>query len=375
MGYWIEPQKGSRTWRVLFESVKVPKRTVKKTEWPNLGFDRCPTIDAARELCKSLNAHEKIKRQEEHRNGVMRRLDSEGLSRCAYLPAALVKEFESGLRDRKIRAEHWRTALKGILVADIPPSEWKEKCTRFYDWFRDNAYSIDYVNTLRRAINTWGEFYTDRRGERFKPLPPPTGQHRISIMLAYEAYRPKLGQKGRRRPSGRLSFKHLATLKDKFTASEWNGLFVSISFGLRPEEIQKSLRTPGKSAVAKDRSYIKVYQYKMERVEPNPIKRWKKIEVKTSEQRQAVEIIRSGGFILPRTQKLTGLIDSRGREIDLYGGRKEFYPTMSKLFGKASVQDWMGHMSSDTGKRFYDDVEENAPDEEEDLYVAAARRR
>lgn len=358
--------KEGTSYYVLFEGGGVKRRIKKKSEdWVRLGFDSCKTLEEAREWCKSLTARDRLERREARRQKIQIRLETEGLSKCAWLPPSKVTDFEAKLRTYKLIEKHWSVAKSAILQMGTEPHKWKDVPFRFYDYCEARSWSLDYANTIRRAMNAWGEYFCS---QGYSPIKYPTGTDRNRMQRAYEAFRPKRGQRNRRRASGRLSFALLEEHQGKFSEAEVNWLYLSRAFGLRPEELNVSLKDPTKHYVNKKKTVLKVYQPKLERSTPNPLERWKAIPIKTPEQQKALDLL-SKDFRMPRA--MHGLVDALGRKITAYGGRKDFFPVMAKKFGRDKASQWLGHRSVDTAVRHYDDPISNAPGFDEDDEEAA----
>ena len=70
MGYSI-CKEGKTSFRILWEhweNGKKTKRHVKRSEWPNLGFSNCGSIDQAKEVAQHLNSKIRIVEDEKRRN-------------------------------------------------------------------------------------------------------------------------------------------------------------------------------------------------------------------------------------------------------------------------------------------------------------------
>jgi hypothetical protein len=353
MAYNVCREKGGKSFYVLFEGDGVRRRIKRSSsDWSQLGFSDCKNIEEAKELAKRLTLQDKARRIEARRQRIQQRLEDEGILACAWLPPLKVAEFESLLRIYKVTPKHWSAAKHAILKIGLDPRLWRKNAFRFYDYFRDRGWSLKYCNTLRRTLNAYAEFFTD---DNCSPIPPPTGTERNRIVLAHEQ------MKGRAKPSGRLSFSLLEANRERWGEATYNWLYISRAFGLRPEELEVSLRTEKKWLYNPKKNALHIYMPKAERVEMNPLKRWKTIPIKTPEQTKALALIQSGVFKKPSRKSMKGLSDMLGRIVTYYGGRKDFYPVMAKLYGEAEASSWLGHRSVETARRYYDDIITNAP--------------
>jgi hypothetical protein len=361
MGYFVSRE--GKGWAVFYESKAVPRRRVRKADLANLGFGSCVTIEDARKVKDALNAQEKVRRRSDREQLQKQNARELQETHSAFLPEPFLSEFTAELHHRKIRAAHWHTAMRAIVAIGEPPERWRFVASKFYDFIRTNGFSIPYLKVIRRAVNEWGYFLSEKLGRPFRPIPFPTGRDRNAIVLAYEKY--SRGPKRRCRPSGRLSFQLLEKHHNRFDEAEYRWLYVSIAFGLRPEELDVSLADPTKHAIrTKDGvTHLHIYQPKAERFEINPLRRWKKIPVKTSEQAKALEML-AQGIVKPPKNRMAGITDFRGRPVTYYGGRKEFFPSMRIRFSEADVSRWLGHRSLDTARKHYDDPTADAPDDE-----------
>lgn len=355
MGYSVT--KSRAQWRLIhehWENGERRRRHVKRAEWKGLGLEGCKTIEEARAIVKHLNAKERVREQERRRNRIEARRRQEDLIECAHLPSALIVEFEREvLAAKRLREPHWAEAKRAIRAVKAQPADWYFKPHPFYDYFRERGHSPDYCGRILRMINEWGRFYCRRINSFWQDVPKPRGKFLNEIRRAYEA------KTGGGRYRARLSFELLESKKAHLSRAEYAWLFISVAFGLRPEEINHSLRTEGRWGVREDALFV--YQPKLERTESNPKRRWKRIDMKLPEQRTALKMIMAGEFKAPTRKKLKTLF---GPKATLYGGRKEFFPRMRKLFDPLTVARWMGHTTLETARRHYDDPEDDFPFDE-----------
>ncbi len=359
MGYQIRKEGNGSTWAVYdcqdTGKTRTSRYIAKKSkEFRRLGFDREMSISQAKRHAESLRAQHTLLNEERRIARIQSKIELGNTIECAYLPDDLRREFEGELQARKIRKDHWETTKGLIRTWPRHPKEWRKFQAEFYQRLATRGYSLDYCGRLRRAMNEWGDFFTEKYEVRFSPIKAPTGSDRSKIALSYERFQTTR----RKRPSGRLSLRLLDQNRDKFSHAEYMWLFISITFGLRPEELEISLRDPQKHAVKG--KYLYVYQPKLERTMVDARKRWKKIEAVLPQQETALKWIVEGKFERPRTLK--DMIDSYGRRLTHYAGRKEFFPFMiNKGFDEHKVTRWLGHRDSGTARRHYDDPFDSSP--------------
>lgn len=352
MGYSI-CKEGKTGFRILFESwddgIKT-KRHVKKQEWSSLGIQHHFSIEDARKTVQVLNSEQRILTSEKKRNRLELKRAKENSIENAYLPPLYVKAFEKEImKGKNLRDDHWESAKRVIRAVNVKPEDWYFLSHLFYNYFAQKGYSLDYSNRLRRILNEWGRFYSRKKNAFWESIPAPRGKFANKIRDEYQ----KKTNGGRFR--ARLSLELLRKNKSSLNLSEYNWLLISVAFGLRPEEINKSLKTPGKWGFKNNALYV--YQYKLERTEPNPKRRWKKIDIHFEHQREARKVIMAGKFHHPSRRKLRQVF---GEKMTYYGGRKEFFPFMKKQFDAYTVSSWLGHRSLETSRRYYDDPEEDS---------------
>ncbi len=360
MGYSICKDKNS--FRIIYEKWvdgKPTKRHIKQAEWNNLGFAISMSFNQAREVAKSLNADLKIAKQEERRNRLEIKRYQDNLEKCAHLPDIYVIEFEKDIIAGKgIRNDHWESAKRVIRSVNLKTKDWYFLSHNFYTHFEKLGYSIDYSNRIRRLLNEWGRFFSRKKNAFWQDIPAPRGKFANRIRESYE----KKTNGGRYR--ARLSLDRLKENRTQLSKPEYNWLLISVAFGLRPEEINRSVKTTGKWGFKNNALYV--YQYKLERIEPNAKRRWKKIDIKFPHQKDALKIIMSGDFRAPSRATLHKVF---GEKTTYYCGRKEFFPFMKKHFDAYTVSCWLGHKSLETARRYYDDPEDDNLFEEFPLVV------
>lgn len=91
---------GSRSWRVeyrYYEGKKRLTRIVPPAEYPDRGLSREMTLEAAKERLASINASNRLNRNEKN---IALRLAEDRDKSLAYLPQSVVSEFEAELNRR-----------------------------------------------------------------------------------------------------------------------------------------------------------------------------------------------------------------------------------------------------------------------------------
>jgi len=348
MGYIIkkiEPKKSStRTWKVQYETWTSGKRKITDipaTDYSVLGFNPTSTIEEARDRKNQLNSIEELKRQQERRNNINARLESEKLNQSAYLPPKLVKEFEDTILfsrgDNPKLQSHWATARRILFELQIDPIDWAYRSKAFYDWFSKNEISLSYVQKLRRVLNDWGNFVTRKNGQRFDPIPAPKGNEKERIADKYFD-----ANGGRNQDSDPLSPEELENKKNSIPIEVYNWLYLSVWFGLRPGEIDNISKGIHYDVTqVKNIPILKIYQTKLKAISRE--KRWKLIPCNLPEQIIGLDIIKYRNIKRPGAKLLKNKFT---KHTYLYSGRKNFVDLMlDKGYRLEDISSWLGHQS------------------------------
>ena len=260
MGYYIRklPWKKSKpAWKLQFISYKKedkklaeaknPKKEwdVDKKRWTALGFHSEMSFSDAQVRAKQINAQRFIKEQEK-RLCLRKKLEkAEQIKNEFCLPIEFVSEFEKRFirvrdsetitgRRKKSRAHIiWRAAQKAIAAIQIEPSEWFYHIHEIYDHFHRCQYSLRYIHVILKITNLWGFFISRKLAQPFLPIPVPRGYERMRLI---EANYQKLNESVRR-ASKPLTPELLQAVVEKLNRENFNWLFLSVWFGLRPQEI------------------------------------------------------------------------------------------------------------------------------------------
>jgi hypothetical protein len=352
--------KEGKGFRIVHESWRDgarQRRTVPRAEWPGMGLEPDKGLEAAREALKHLNS---LEHEERGRQRAVKRLEADAEADYLYLPKALVRDFEKEVftdSDRNHKPAHWAAAKKLIRAMGLPPKDWKFKRKLFYQWLREKprCYSPDYSTDILRMVNMWGEYLCYRTNSFWSPIPPPSGPEMVAIRRRY--FEKSKGG----RDSARLS---LATLEEKggeLPEAEHNWLYVSVAFGLRPEEIDRALSDEQYHRI--EGETLKIFQFKLERLGYPWKQCWKAVTVELPHQLAALELLKRGAPLKrPGRKRLKKWF---GKRMGYYGGRKEFAPYMRKQgFSAYQVMRWMGHQDLQTLRKNYDKADSDAPEDE-----------
>lgn len=316
MGYYVRRLKNKKkapAWKIQYVSckredqrsrtAKSPKRTwdIAKDRWRTLGFHASMTLEEVQVRVRQLNAQLHLKRQEE-RIKKLEETEEAFLKRHeAVLPDEFVSEFEArfvrpcgitaegGGRRRLIRRYvTWRAAQKMITTIGMEPSDWLYHVHDIYDYFYQRQLSLSYVQGILKISNLWGHFISRKLCKPFWPIPMPKGYERQRMI---EAYYQK--EKWTRVPSKAITPEHLALLSGQINRPNFNWLYLSVWFGLRPQEID-SLQDKSMwriEALPTGRKILWVYQTKIIALPPED--RWKPIPILFDEQHFALKIVES----------------------------------------------------------------------------------
>jgi len=373
MGYNIKkvPYKKGPGWKLQMiaydkASIKGKKserkiKDIPKQDWQQHGFAMALTYDEAKAKAKSINAQAEVRRWGEKKARIRARLQKEDTIECAFLPPIFVQEFESEILFEKLARgsddthfknkieSHWRAAKRIIREISIPPKEYNLKAYKFLNLFKKKQMSPSYVQKVLRILNEWGYFMARKEDKAFLPIPSPRGGEAQRIADAFFEKTPS----GEGEASDPLSPQMLEKQKGNLIPENYNWLFISVWFGLRPFEIDGMKEAKNwKASISKSgRTLLHVYQPKLIGV-PKP-QRWKVIPVKYPEQEKALTIIQAGKFRRPIYKVMHNWF---GEGVTLYGGRKNFTDMM---LGKGEkfemISLWMGHRNLDRTYRDYKD--------------------
>ncbi|MBI3294022.1 MAG: site-specific integrase [Deltaproteobacteria bacterium] len=315
------------------------------------------TLEEARSRAKQLNAQHHLKQQEEQLRKIEQDQDDTQRRYDAVLPSEFAAEFEirfvrkrdsqteQGLRKNTRAYVTWRAAQRLIVAINTDPSEWFYHTDRVYDYFWQQKMSLRYLQGVLRMANLWGFFFCRKLARPFLPIPVPRGYERQRLIDAnYE-------KRGVARASRPLSPADLQGGELKLNRKNFNWLFLSVWFGLRPKEVD-SLHAKELwrvETLPSGRKILWVFQTKIIALPPED--RWKPIPILYDEQHFALQIAESGHFRRPLRKTLRKHF---GCGVTLYAGRKGFTDLMlSKNQSLENISVWMGHSSLQRTWRSY----------------------
>lgn len=342
MGYRVKrlPYK-IRPWKIQYRTWVggvCKDRDIPDTEYSNIGVSSSLTFEQAKERCDSLNAQEHLKRVQEKRNDISKRIQIEELKQSAFLPKSLVDRFESGLESDKTQS-HWRAAKRVICSLQIEPQDWSFYKDKFYKEFVKMGYGYSYCQKVLILLNKWGGFVSRERRSYFEPIPFPKYRDKEVIIDAH-------GQSYESKP---LTPELLLSTESRFRVDNYNWLYLSLWLGLRPNEVDRLKEQGSKYTWYLEDNVIWVYQSKLVGISKD--KRVKPIPLKYNEQSTCISIIESKNFKRPLGKTLQRHL---GDGYTLYAGRKGFTDLMlSRGNGLEAVSQWLGHSSIETTWKVY----------------------
>lgn len=352
MAIEVRPYKkkdGTTSWYIYIDG-----KNVKKSGLVAAGFSPDLTFDQAKARAAQLNAQNKLELRSKERLKIAERMETERLEALAFLPKLDIEEFENSVLapkflgtmvwDHKHKlAVKWRAALITMGAVKLDPSEWAEKPFLYYNYFIQQKFSPGYTERIIALMNLYGYFYCRKYKKAFFPLPPLKGKLRIKQVNAYRS------KPDRRHKSDPISPAELEAIKSNLKIEQYNWVYISLWFGLRPEEVD-ALKDPDAEypyyVEAQDGvDILHVYQTKLQE-SVDEEERWKLIPVLYPEQEQALKIIRSGKFDRPLPKTLQKYLNKP--HADTYSGRKSFTDLMLGLGQRLEdISQWMGHTTLD----------------------------
>jgi len=314
-------------------------------------------ISDSRMRSRQLNAQLMLKRQEEQIRSVEKARHDFQTRNDAVMPIEFAEEFERRFirsrdhelprgrqRIRRLRTI-WNAAQKMVLALRIEPAEWFYHSDEIYDYFYGRRLSLYYLHAILKMANLWGFFISRKLARPFLPVPAPRGYERQRLLDTFYL------KANRKRPSGPLTPQVLTIASKKLNRANFNWLYLTVWFGLRPQEVDNLRRkdTWAIEASGSGRRVLHVFQTKLAAL---PLEdRWKPIPILHSEQEFGLRIIANGIFKRPLLKTIRKHF---GPKVSLYGGRKGFTDLMlSKGNRLENISIWMGHSSIDRTWRSY----------------------
>ena len=195
--------------------------------------------------------------------------------------------------------------------------------------------SVRYTGAILALANMWGFYFSKKMARSFLTVKMPRGYERERIITS------NLEKKNVKRASKQILPDHLEKVRGEINQPNFNWLYLSAWFGLRPKEVDnlkdKSLWKT--EVLANGRVILWVFQTKIVAL---PIEdRWKPIPIIFDEQKFALRIIEAQSFKRPIQKTMRKHF---GQGVDTYGGRKGFPDLMlSKYQTIENISVWMGH--------------------------------
>ena len=348
MGYVVRTKKAK--WYVQLETYpggKRTARTLKSEALARLGIRPDMELANVKLVLKGINKREELVRIDIKKERIAERLENEFTAEILYLPAHLVVEFERELAAHpgpKKLLSNWRAAKRLVAVVKIPSHDWKRQKQGLYNYFEQKRLSDAYAKKIIRVLNMWGEFFAAKTGGQYNLVPTPRDHAKGRIRKAYEASRRQ------DKASSGLTLELLRELKKTLTPEQYNWVFVSLWFGLRPEEM-RNLDNPSLTefVTVDGQECLHVKQTKLSALPDD--EQWKLIPIRYPEQRLAAEIIKTRAAAIPLAKTIQR--HTKGN-YKLYAGRKGFSPLMwDKGHDIVEVSSWLGHKSIDRTYRDY----------------------
>ena len=339
--FYVRPT-GKSSWRVLetyYDEGKRKSRQVKREAYEALGINPNWDVETATVRIKQIN---KINTHKRQISGAARRLSIERSVSSSFIPQDYAAEFVTRIKanastptNEKKALYHWNFVQELIKDVRLEPQDYFDNAIAIYKYFQTKRISPSYADKITIMLNKWGRFVARKQAIFFEPLPYASGPSRQRIQSAYRTS--KLYRGG---GSEALTPEILASIWDGLPSPEQaNFLFVTVWFGLRPEEAEALISKRHSYRIDGDTLWI--YQSKLIGLD-EPL-RWKPIKIRFKEQRQALEMIKAGSLEKPRNKVLKNLT---GRRITLYGGRKGFVDLMlRRSIPLETIAVEMGHRS------------------------------
>ncbi|TNF28846.1 MAG: site-specific integrase [Deltaproteobacteria bacterium] len=372
MGYYVRalPQKKSEPkWKVQYVSfkkkdtkgstAKFPKKEwdISKDRWTALGFYKYMSVEEAKVRARQLNSQLDLKRQEERIIEIEKKNEKFQKRFDSYLPEEFVAEFEKRFirkRDSEVdkgkrrtsRAMHiWKAAQKMIVSINVEPSDWYYSIYDIYDYFHSKKYSIRYIQSIIKIANLWGFYFCKKTGRPFLQIPTPKGYERMRLIDAYYSK-----EQYCRKPSEPLEPDNLYTAKGQIKNEQFNWLYLTVWFGLRPQEVDNLKKKElWKIEEFNGKKVLWLFQTKIVALPYED--RWKPIPIIFEEQEFALRIVKGQNFRRPLVKTVRRYF---GGGIDLYGGRKGFTDLMlAKGQELENISVWMGHSTLERTWRSY----------------------
>jgi integrase len=233
-----------------------------------------------------------------------------------------------------------------IVHLKIDPMEWFERRYEVYDYFYQQSFSISYVKKILSIANLWGYYICKKLGKPFLPIKNPRGYERQRIVDNFF-------DQNKSKKSKPLKPEKLNSVIGKFSNENFNWLYLSIWFGLRPKEIDNTKNDELWRIETLQTGLKVLWLYQTKLVAIPKEERWKGIPIIHDEQKFALKILESKNFKRPHHQKMKEIL---GQSFQLYGGRKGFVDLMLQRGHRLeAISQWMGHTTLGRTWRDYKD--------------------
>lgn len=330
-------------------SKKEKKTALTREEKLLLGFSEEFSLELARERAKQLNAVTKVDRGE----AAARRVTKDRLVKSAYMPDEIANEFEKKLltdsfaspkAESKLKSR-WKATKKLIIQLRISPESAYQKETEIHKWLVAQKFSPDYSYRIIGILNRYCQHVCSNHKLYFEPVKVPSGVAKEKLMEAYEDKDSYFG------PAGPLTPGMLEAGRGSLPKGNYEWLFVSVWFGLRPEEVDNLIKKPQFHRLEQQEKGVILWVYQTKLVGIPRKDRWKPIPLIYEEQRIAMAYITESAIKRPILKTLARVFKERVR---LYSGRKGFTDLMlSKGRALEDISQWMGHLTIDRTWRSY----------------------
>jgi integrase len=349
---------GPTSWivkKVVYKDGVACRKAIDKLAYAALGFNKSSmTVEQAKERASRLNLEKRVEKSHTTKVNAAERLKKIKDDNSIYMPAAICDEFEVYLDKNYISRQkfgekllsHWLRAQALIIELKLLPKDFAANKNSIVNRLRHYEYSIDYSKKLLRLISLWGEFYSEKQGQFYRPMAKLDS---LDVQLITDAYTESDTFRGE---SEHITPDDLNVLKDKLPEDQYRWVYVSVWCGLRPSEINglNSKATGYKIESAAGVDVLTVYQGKL--VRAAKIKRWKRIPLFLKEQKVVIGYVEAG-LKQPLIKYLKKYLNKKA---GLYGGRKAFTDLMmNKGQSLEDISQWLGHTSIDRTWRSYKD--------------------
>lgn len=355
MGYQVS-RSGKQTWRLIFQKGQKEKRNIAKDsrEAKELGFSTEFTYEEAKARADQLRDEKWVLEHAEKESKSKALFHRYQKLRSAFLTDKDADEFERiYIPEKRIAKPHWHTMQSIIVAVGIHPSYWYQQSSVIFQEFTKRKYSPNYCKKLLRYLNMWGYFLCVKQNKAWKDVENTSVFWKRKIADAYEKRIQRTSME-----SEPISPELLEEKRLKLSRENYNWIFISIQFGLRPREVDNLLSANvglWKIEVSPEFGYVlHVFQQKLyERGIPRE-KCWKFVPTVLQGQIKAIGIIKSKNFKRPIGKQGKLFRDVFGRGFTAYGGRKNFVDMLrDQGYDLETVSRWAGHRSVRTTERDY----------------------